>query len=70
MWIVGEYAAPSLNPKCTTDIMVQYHEALEVFAYEVNMLLRNAEAAQENPAYEVRGREGEGGFDAELTKSR
>lgn len=55
VWIAGEYAAPSLDPRCTTDVMVQYHEVLEVFAYEVNMVLKNAEAGIINPAYAVSG---------------
>lgn len=53
VWIAGEYAAPSLDPRCTTDIMVQYHGVLEEFAYEVNMLLNNAEAGISNPAFAV-----------------
>jgi hypothetical protein len=35
--------------------MVQYHEVLEVFAYEVNMVLETAEAETVNAAYAVSG---------------
>ena len=54
VWIVGEYAAPSLDPRCNTTVMVQYHEVLEVFAYEVNMVMETAEAETVNAAYAVR----------------
>lgn len=54
VWIVGEYAAPSLDARCNTAVMVQYHEVLEVFAYEVNMVLETAEAETVNAAYAVR----------------
>src|SRR4051812_48765252 len=33
-WIVGEYASSKISPKITTEILNDYHEALELFAYE------------------------------------
>eukprot|EP00026_Physarum_polycephalum_P015439 Phypoly_transcript_16120.p1 GENE.Phypoly_transcript_16120~~Phypoly_transcript_16120.p1 ORF type:complete len:285 (+),score=15.57 Phypoly_transcript_16120:47-856(+) len=33
-WVVGEYASPTINPIITNEIIADYHEALELYAYE------------------------------------
>jgi len=33
-WVVGEYASPTVTEKCTPQIITEYHETLETFAYE------------------------------------
>eukprot|EP00051_Salpingoeca_urceolata_P011857 m.147409 g.147409 ORF g.147409 m.147409 type:complete len:263 (+) comp17285_c1_seq1:1974-2762(+) len=53
VWIIGEYAAASSDPRCTTEILEQYYNVLELFAYEVNRMLQSAEAEISNPAYQA-----------------
>ena len=34
IWAVGEYASSSITPECNPEVLVEYHESLETFAYE------------------------------------
>ena len=45
VWVIGEYAGPTLDPRCTNEIIDQYHEVLELFAYEINALVDDGGAA-------------------------
>lgn len=33
-WLIGEYASINLTPTCTVQVLYDYDEALELFAYE------------------------------------
>ncbi|EGD82332.1 hypothetical protein PTSG_02995 [Salpingoeca rosetta] len=52
VWIIGEHASPLSDPRCTTDLMVIYHEELEAFVGEVNSMLQHG-PGNINPAFRV-----------------
>eukprot|EP00040_Diaphanoeca_grandis_P009264 m.48195 g.48195 ORF g.48195 m.48195 type:complete len:804 (-) comp20688_c0_seq1:131-2542(-) len=35
LWVIGEYAGSSVDPRCTSETVDKFYEVLELFAYEV-----------------------------------
>ncbi|XP_062507913.1 AP-5 complex subunit zeta-1-like [Corticium candelabrum] len=42
IWIIGEYTASQYDSRCTTELLVKYHESLECVAYELSQTLQSA----------------------------
>ncbi|XP_065898353.1 AP-5 complex subunit zeta-1-like isoform X2 [Dysidea avara] len=40
VWLIGEYASSSYDSRCTTRVLVKFHECLESVAYEVSMTMQ------------------------------
>lgn len=55
MWAIGEHASVVSDPRCTSDVLVLYHEALELFAYEVNAVTSQQKSVSSASASSLTG---------------
>jgi AP-5 complex subunit zeta-1 len=47
IWIIGEYAASQYDSRCTTELLVKYHESLECVAYELSQMLQSSASSRQ-----------------------